>query len=50
MTARMNILNAAVFVLEGKRIHVGAQHHNGTGFIAADNTNDTGFPTPRVTS
>ena len=43
MTARMNILNAAVFVLEGKRIHVGAQHHNGTGFFAADNTHDTGF-------
>ena len=43
MTARMNILNATVFVLEGKRIHVGAQHHNGPGFIAADYTNDTGF-------
>ena len=44
VTASMNVFDAAVLVFEGKGIHVGAQHHNGTGFFAADNTHDTGFP------
>ena len=39
----MNVFGAAVLVFEGKGIHVGAQHHNGTGFFAADNPHDTGF-------
>ena len=43
VTASMNVFGAAVLVFEGKGIHVGAQHHNGTGFFAADNPHDTGF-------